>query len=538
MARMRRSALGLICVFLGFAAEPAAAQPAWCNVDGLSGGANSDVRNALSTDWMYAFEGLIKTTCMPDEEAKGRKKEVDAARAAWSKKMGMIEEDWRDLAEWYAKTNGLIRLYTGDLKVGEEHDKKWAFSVLTPIQQFAAITNGMHGISSHSYADWMYLADALGPKLSETGRLAFILRCADHNKFDDPVLMALCEPDIKALDRKKVLDEVRADKAHGRDKMMIRVMLYQLDARLAKYNEAVKKWKDKDPAYGKMYEVAAQVRKDWETNLWKNETALLDLALLMDDARQTNSRKALDGCSDKTWAAWRGAVAKIPAKKFEGIATDNITAASTGWLGPALAVVLNTPQGYLASVALYSCHKADKDNDPVIGQLGAGMAYLPGYRGPRLATHWTIQSSGFELDDASATIDYSSARHDTSSRFSGGSHGGGYFGTVQKVGKPDAKGMVTVTYNKKSEKQERCLNSRRTRRLQQILSDGTLVYESVCLKWGVVSIDKTPDPQPVHKRYLEGVKPGVQAYIGSGVVMGVFPKGKKTPVAVAGVRVK
>jgi hypothetical protein len=535
---MRKTVLGLTAIFLGFGARAVEAAPAWCNVDGLSDYEGTNASDVNNKEWMYALEGIIKNTCNPDKDSKARMKEIDAARAAWSTKLGLVEEDWRDFAEWFVSQRGGIRLYTGEIKVSTDYDKKWAFTAMTPMQQFAAITNGTHGIGSSNYADWNYFADALGPKLSETGRLAYVLRCSDYNVHDDAVLLAMCGPDIKALDRKKVLAEVRADTAAtGKMKAMVRVMLWQLDKQLAAYNVAVKKWKDKDAAYGKMFDIAAQVRTEWET-IWKNETALLDLVLAMDDARQTSSRKAFEGCSEKTWPAWRAAVAKIPAKKFEGIGTDNDTAATTGWLGPALANVINTPQGYLASVALYTCHKAEADKEPVYGSIGSGIAYIPGFRGPRLATHWTIQSSGFQLDDASARIDYPSARHDTSSRFYTGAGGGGYFGTVQKVSKPDASGNAVVTFAKKSEKQERCLSSRYTKRISQILSNGTVIYETECLKWGVVSVDKTPDPQTVNKRYLDGLKPGMSAYIGGGVVMAVFPKAKKTPIAVAGVLVK
>ncbi len=512
-----------------FAARTADAAPTWCNVEGLRdkyGRGSDNVSGALGKKY-DSFAVLVGTTCFPEGEAVTRKREIDAARAEWSKRLGMVETDWRDMAEFVVAVQNS---WVYDTDIGLDRDTRHPYSKQTPYEQFAALYAGMNipGGYGHSYSDWMYSADALGPTLTALGRFAFVLKCV---KDDGPIETAICEGDIKLLDRKKILEEIRAEKTTGKMKMYLRMMLSELDEQLKDYNERVKKLKASDPAYAKMFEIAATTRKQWD-DIWVKDKALVDAALEMDDARELNSRKVFESCGDKAWATWSGEVTKIPASKFVGFSTEN----TDNWNAPALGVINSVPQGYLASVVYYGCNTLNKDDD-LRQMLGAQMAYWPGLRGPRFATQWNIQNAGLVLDDATAKIEAPSVRHDMSSRFHGEA-GGGTFGTIAKVGAPDKNGMSAIKFAKKSEKQERCLSSRMTKRISQITANGTVIYYNDCLKWGVVAVDKTPNDQNVQKRYLTNLKPGTSAYIRAPVVSAVFPKGKKTPIAVFGVAVK
>lgn len=506
--------------------------PAFCKADGVEKErTSSDVKSALDqADPYNALPAIIGTMCWPDREAQERQKEVEKSRQAWSKKLDMSEADWVDAAQWASEMASMRQGH--DIRV--DYDKKYAWSTLGPIDQFAGIQNGFpNNGSGNSVSDYTYLADALGTKLTETGRLAYIMKaCIGYDT--KPAEWAMCEPDIALLDRKKIATELRGDKRSGSDKMKIRIHLFHLDGKLKTHAAEVKAIKDKEDAYPKLFEIAAATRKEWDT-LWKTETALLDVALAMDDARQTRSRKAFEGCSEKTWPLWTAQVAKFPAKRFEGFSTD----IADSWMAPAMAIVVSTPQGYLASHALVTCHLNDKanDNEPVISSLGSVMTYTPGLRGPRLASLWAMRNAGLELDDQSAKIEFPDIRHDTSSRYRG-SAARGYFATVAKVSKPDGKGMVQVSFAKKLEKQEQCAKSKYTNRISQITSNGTVIYESVCLKYSTVVVDRSPDTQTVHARYVKGLKPGMNVYIGSGAVMAAWVKGKKSPALVAGVAVK
>ena len=117
----------------------------------------------------------------------------------------------------------------------------------------------------------------------------------------------------------------------------------------------------------------------------------------MDDARATNSRKAFAGCEDKTWAAWKAAMATVPAKKFEGMHDDRENGKS--FVDTAMGPIISNPSVYLASVAMHHLHDRragarTRTHDILIRLLGDAMQRWPGYRGPRTATQTAIMTAG------------------------------------------------------------------------------------------------------------------------------------------------
>ena len=542
---MRKVVLGSLLVLGALGVRSAHADPpAWCSTPGLEKDRyrDVDVKEALGDQAMDAVHAIVGLTCFPNDEAKQRAKEVAKAREAWSKKLDLTDKEWGEVGVW---GSGQPSSYQDTSDLTNEFGKKYAWSELDPVEQFAGIQNGFpNNGAGNGYSEYGYLTDALGPKLSEAGRLAWILHCSGSGT--GAVSSAMCQPDIARLDRKKLAAELRASKATPEYKTKIRFIIYALNDRLAAHATEVKALQAKDPAYKKMFDIAETTRKEWD-DLWAKQAALVDLALQMDDARQTSSRKAFEGCEDKVWPAWEAEVAKIPAKRFEGFSTK----IEDSWTEPGMGVVLSTPGGYLASTALFTCltHGASASSkDAIISTLGEVLGAYPGNRGPRQATHLAILNAGLQLDDQSASIDYPGT--DFRQKFNGQSARGD-FGTVAKVeaggkgkgakpkaGADKAVEMVTVTFNKKFEKQEQCANSRRTNRISYIRSDGGISYELDCLKWEIVSIDRTPDPEVVTARSAKGLKPGMNAYIGEDEVIAAWPKGAKAPSIVAGVAVK
>ena len=509
----------------------AVATPAWCNQEGVKKPfGNAYVKDAINDpDPLDALPDLVTVTCWPDDEAKGRMKEIDAARAKWNKKLEMSDADWTDVAIWAMAQQSSRSSHD----FGVDYDKKYAWSKLTPLEQFAGMMRGFpNNGAGNRYSDYVYLADALGPKLSEAGRLGYIYQaCLRNNSDATAVEWATCAPDLALLDRKKLGEELRADKSYtGFEKMIVRLRLYALTEKLKEMEPEWKKAKEKDPAYAKMWEISAATRKEWD-QLWKSETALLDTLLAMDDARMTTSRKLKEGCKEKTWPAVKAQISKVPAKRFEGLSTK----AGDSWIGPAIGTVATSPQGWLALAAYRLCIFEDKDEETLGKTISASLNFMPGYRGPRTATHTAIMNAGLQLDDASATISYPNADHRW--RFGGDGHAPwGFFATVQKV---NAKGdKVEIVFKPKLEKQEQCASSKRTNRIVQITSSGSLIYETICLKWQNVVVDTKPSNQTVDKRTAEGLKPGMNAIVSNGLVMAAFQKGKKVPSFVLGAAVK
>jgi hypothetical protein len=516
--------LGSILLAVG----DARAAPAWCSTSGVSKPRyDGTVKDALSaTDPLDALPALVGVTCWPDAEGQQRVREIDAMRGRWSKALELTEADWADVALWTMEQTSTRN--SRDFYV--DQDTKLAWTTMGPLDQFAAISNGLpNGGNGNSGSDYTYLADALGPRLSESGRLAYIYQACTRNNSDATALeWAVCMPDLQLLDRKKLATEVRADTTHKPlHRMIVRIRAYELAAKVKEMSAEWKKAKDKDPAYAKMFDIAEATRKEWD-RLWKIEAAALDLMLAMDDVRQTSSRKLREGCLSKTWPAVKAAIGKVEAKRFEGFSLD----IAESWLAPALGVVSNSPNGWLALAAYHTCARDDK-NDALSQTIGSVIAFLPGYRGPRTASATAIMNAGLQLDDASAKIDY--PRIDYRAKFDGMA-ARGYFATVGKLTPKGDK--VEVAFKPKFERQEQCAASKSTNRISMISSSGTVYYESLCTQWKAVTVDRSPPPQLVEKRYVDGLKPGMNVMISSPIVMAAWQQGKKSPVLVAGASVK
>jgi hypothetical protein len=492
------------------ATNHASADPDFCKTPGvdrlvLSGGLDS----ALADDPSTALVNLVAASCgRAGGEGKQRESELAAARAKWSKRLDLTEAEWAEVALW--ATHGAAQRNSPSLK----YDPKQAWSAYDAIDQYANLAHGQ--IESH------YLADALGTRLTETGRLGYLRRCLESKKIGE---WAICGPDLAAFDPAKVAGELRASTRHdGYERTVIRLEVDGAVKRLAERSAAMKQLVAKDPGYGRLFEIATDARAKFAA-----DGKLLDLVLAMDDARATNSNKAFDGCDDTTWAAFEAAVGAVPAKKFAELKDDR----DVPFLAGAVGVLVNDPASYLASVAMFTC-KAGGKRDALIRFLGGAMQRWPGFRGPRTAGHTAMLTGGIKLDDRDAKIEFPQIRR---MWFDGGeSTRGGGRGPVSAV-KPGGETTV-VEFVKKMRTEKVCVDWKDTNRISMISASGTIYYEYNCLKYGTSTFNEAPGPKTVSSRYAKGLKAGVTTSIIEDVVTGVWAKAGGAPIAVFGVAVK
>ena len=513
--KMRAALIVCVMVWMGGAAQ--AEVPAWCS--GTKGERVEfyGLDHALSGDSVAeSVHDLVGALCKPDGDAKGKHAELESQRKAWSEKLGMNDADWADAAEWSVAMASM----RSNASLGRQDKKRW--SAMSPLDQFALISNDI----GQNY-DAAYMADAFADKLSESGRAAYLDHCLGSNEHE--VTWAMCQADADAYDFKRLAAEVSSDKAHtGFDRFLVRLNGYLLKEKLVEHAAKVKAAKASDPAYGKMFELADATRKTW-TGLWRTDAALLDLALTMDDARVTDSRKAFEGCDDKTWAAWKTAIGGIPAKRFAAVHPDEYRA---HFLTDLVAVVGTDPRGYLAASAMYTCNAGGK-RDPLLRYIGEAFQRWSGYRGPRTATETAIRSAGLELDDRSAQIDYPAVDREWFERNWGSSGGGnGPLSAVKAQGD-----KVHLEFAAKMETVPVCLQSRRTNHLTAIRSDGTLVYQVDCVKEGTQTVNRASRPLDVKPRYVVGVHAGQNVDVVEDAVIAVWGK-PGVPVMIGGAPVK
>jgi hypothetical protein len=517
--------ISLACVLAAAVGTARADVPAWCKADGVKKqSVPYDIPKALAEPSWRAIGDIVALTCWPDKDTQPHAAAIAAARTAWSKRLQMTDGDWLDAAVFYSLDHISRDHVFGEL------DGKVAWSKLSPMEQYYWLGRLFQNNLSF---DPHYMADALGPRLSELGRLQYITKCLGGTvDAAIPTVWAMCQPDIARLDRVSLSAELSTDKLSTPvRRMKLRLELLALDEQLAKRRAEIEALIERDAEYAKLFELAEATRKDWDAR-WKTDAELLDLVLAMDDARITGSRKATAGCEARTWPALQKVISSIPAARFTMKSEPGNT-----FLQQAAGVILFEPRGYLAATAHSVCLSLEGKPDVLGTELGGRLVSYAGYRGPRNATHMAIRAANIVLDDRKASIEYPQVHRP--SWFSGSSvgYGGGSIGVVAKL--ETADDQITITFPKQPAKTKVCSKTKQTNRVTRIRDDGSLVYDTQCIAYAIESYDKSPRPQTVHARYIDGVKKGVTVEAGPGVVERVWPNANATaPSYVLGAPVK
>ena len=482
----------LVCVAV---TRPAlAGVPAWCK-DASFASDRYDLKDLSAKDPRDVVITFARATCAPTAEADAARAEIDKARQAWSKKLGMTDDDWAD-AVAYAKSDyrsEKLEFSTKDL------------AAFTPLDQYKALTDGFPRPGGNPpFREPFYLADALDSRLSEVGRLAFILECLNLGSQSvtsiPSVTWGLCQVDIDRFDPVRFSEQVRSDTAHGGEfRMSMRLRALELPAKLKEHAAEIQKLFARDEAYKKVFDIVAKARTEWASGVGAN-SKLIDLALAMDTGALSQSRKAFDGCEDKTTAALVAEISKVPAKAFAGM-KDVRMDPYAGFAAGAGPMLMKIPAVSLASMAYSLCHSKSATAE----FLAAYLQDTPGYRGPRTAAITKVMAEKIVLDDMNARIEYPpfGSRPYTHGHGSIGS-AGGVVATTKLVGD-----IVHVDLEKSLVKRMECIKSHTTNRISRILPNGNVEYESICDQSGLVTHDTTWGSFKIRKDDAPLLKKGV-----------------------------
>ncbi len=508
---------GAAAVLLAHTA-PAIAAPAWCQGGPKIDRPQHDMKSLFAeTEPGSALINLIGATCYPDSDIASYAKQIEVTRQAWSKRLGLSEADWVEVNEWAHYPRHIRN--TDDFFV---KDRNAPYSKYSALDQFALL-NGTTG-----QIDVAYVADAFGARLTQPGRLAYVRTCMSRASNDDgPVAYAMCATDVASLDPAKIYAEISADKTHElQDRMTARIVAYATLQKLSQWKTEAKAFREKDPAYDKMFALAEQAHKTW-ASVDANALALMND---LDDAHVSGSRKASQGCMPRAEAAWKGAIQAIPSKKLA-----QITAVpGNTFVNQLVPMVVASPTGYVAAVALNVCAKLENKVDALTRAIGAGLQRWPGFRGPRTGAQTAILTAGLELDQRGSQIVYPELKRE----FLDGD--GNSELVVAAVASLTMDGdKAVVGFQKQKVKQTRCVKGHNTNRIQRINEFGQVVYEYVCEKYVDETIEVTPSPPlKVHAKYAAGIVAGMTVSISEDVVAAAYPKNSTTPSIVTGVVVK
>ena len=348
----------------------------------------------------------------------------------------------------------------------------------------------------------------------------------------------MCQGDIDALDFAKLDAELRADKTHaGAARIAVRLAAYDFKPELKKHAAEVAKQKAKDATWGKLFAIAAQERKDWDTR-YRDKAELVALAGAMDDAIVTGSRKASAGCNDKTFEQLGKTVRALPAKAFlshhkKGDKGDEEALYGDEVIETVVSTIIGDPDAFLAANAYMLCHIAEDTKDIVAINLAPRISRWAGFRGPRTGAMSRMILAALEFDDRSTKLDYPDLQ-----RFWIGDarEAGQIIGVVASL-KPKGD-KVTVAYAQKLVKviyDTGCTNGR----LHSIRSDGSLEYELNCTGSVTETVDRRPPPEDIDARYAKDLRPGMESVIRQHALFVAWPKeGATIPVLVLGQPVK
>lgn len=454
--------------------------PGWC-----AGAADSDrfsARDLRETNPRYAVRSLVAAACHPNDEAGAKRTEVEAARADWGKRLGMVEADWADAAAWTKQ----------DYETTKVPPSTRDLAAASPLDQWIIITND----SPHAYD--FYVADIFEPRLSELGRMALVEACV---KKRSEVEWAVCQADIDKLDAAKIFEELHADTTQAPAfKMKMRLEALGLADRLKEHARKVAEAQAKDEGMKKVWELAARAREEYASKASPSSNEkLVALVTRMDGASFANSKKLFEGCDEATWTALGEAASKLPGKIFDDF-RDVREDPAHGFASKAMPLAFEDASFHLAAIAVVMCGA----RPAVAYNLSQYAATGPGFRGPRDYAFSQLALHPPELDKRGAKlfvprIDKPYFRSGAAPMSSGG--------VVQKVAKQGD--VLTVTGAPLIVKREECVASHQSNKIDHLRGDGAIQYQRDCDRSAVVAHNDQWLPFTLPARYEKLLKPGV-----------------------------
>ena len=457
-----------------------AGTPGWCK-DAAKG--SPDMGDLQSKDAGKVIKAFVNAECNPNPEVEAHRADIEAARAAWGKRLGMSEGDWADAAAW-AKANDY------DIKPDMSTKK---LVEMTPIDQWGAIEKA--GDDIQGPMDPMYLADVFDAKLSEVGRIALITACMRDMS---EIVWAACQDDVDKIDYNRLYDQLRADSNHnGEIRQKIRILAYELPAKIKEHQAKVVKLKGDDPGWKKAWDIAGKARADWTGIADKNQKYLA-LAAEMESATLAKSRSMFEDCDKKTYAALGEAVtSQVPAKAFDKM-RDVRDDPFKGFAYKALPVAMKHTAVNLASIAVVLC----KQREPLVKVLGGALSSTPSLRGPRNFAISKMADASIQLDDMSKKIFWPKVRHP----YESGNYlssAGAQIKSIKKDGDHlvvESAPMIITT--------DDCVAEHTSNKIERVHDDGRVDYERICDKTAKVKHDISWAPFQISLNYEKVLKPG------------------------------
>jgi hypothetical protein len=363
------------------------------------------------------------------------------------------------------------------------------------------------------------LADELGDRLSQLGRVSLISKCFYHAKEDATaaLIWAVCGADVAAVDLAKLTAELATEDIGPASRDEVLATAKETLDKARKVGTAVEAAAKEDPGVAGLVKLGAAAREEWAAYASKNKDAIGRFLALKDAVRSGKSNhKAYEGCYEATQPAF----AKL-------VRSTHFPWDVQGDPMPFhVSFVTATTDGYVTTVAYAACAFGQ---DPAGESIYTAAANAPGGGarfGARSIALAKALAPGFKpaftqrslrFDDMTFQWKYGMTMPGANSITAIMTPGGGTVGALK------AEGNATkITF--KGNTVDACLEWVETNRVAQVSSSGSVTYQKTCKKRGQIPNQASAVTAP--SRYLGGIAPGVSI-----ITVDQFPvvawKGKK-----------
>lgn len=383
-----------------------------------------------------------------------------------------------------------------DVPEAPAHYASWS-----PVQQYKKL------LANDSYSS-LIIADELGDRLSQAGRLAVVRTCfaPAHAAASSAALWAICEADVEALKLDSALAELKKE---GIDKD-VRAKVLEDGKKALEHARAVgaavaAAAKD-DPGVAAIVAMGKTARSEWRDFASAHAGELATLAALQDLTRDNKNGLAKD-CVAKTYEPFAKVVRKT---KF-----------SQGQIGPSpLAFYVNslpkTTEAHIAALAWGACALLVDRSGAAMYTAAGTTIWATGWgrrarrflrRGPRSLTLAKLFDEKFEPKFADRSLMMGKMTQPYGEYHVGGP--GNIDGTpLTSVVAKLIKNGDTTTVKGKDYNGEECANWQDTNKVYSVDSNGTVHYEKKCTRYERVRYEASDVVSA--PTFLNGVTPGLE----------------------------
>ena len=472
-----------------------AAPAAWCKGATFD---KPDLHELRSDNPARVIRAYVAAECSPTDEVEQQRAELEKARAEWSKKLGMAEDDWADAVAWARSSSDdgyRAELSTKDL------------AAMSPADQWQVIEDAR--------ADPLYLADIFEPKLSEVGRLALVRACTKQISGRE-IVWTVCQVDYAKLDVQKLATQLRADPHPGDIKQKIRMQAYAFSLETKQRTDAFAKAFGGDPIWMKAIKIAGDARDEWRGNAAKLDKYIATTTA-MESAWLAKSRSLLEGCDAKTYPVLADAMSGLPAKAFAKM-HDVRDDPYHGFAKTALPLAMTDPLAHVAAIGVVLCG----ERKGLARSLAAALSATSSLRGPRGYALKKLVEANLQPDRTDQKVAWPVVRHPYESFATLDS-----IGAVVKSVKRDGDHLI-VTPAPLMVATEDCVQEHASKQIARIHDDGKVEYDAICDKWSTRKHDMAWPPLNVRVEYEKAMKPGqmisvVNADNGAYDVIAIWP---------------